>query len=76
MRPIVNVLEEDRATDMDNMHNKSSAVAAMSGRAIAVGQKVGVGCCAPFRGYIGLRLGLHLTQCHLGRGLPQYQVTP
>ena len=36
------------------------------------GQKLEV--CVPFFGE-GDRVGPHLTQCHLGRGLPPYQVT-
>jgi len=35
-----------------------------------IGQKMGGGCCAPFQG----KLGPNLTQCHLRRGLPLYQV--
>lgn len=41
------------------------------------GPKSGVGCCASFlgsRSWVSLRP--HLTQCHLGRGLPSYQVAP
>jgi len=37
---------------------------------IDTGQKLGAGCCAPYRG----ELGSHLTQCHLGRGIDPYQV--
>jgi len=46
---------------------KSSAVADMGDRARATWAERG-GCCAPFHG----QLGSHLTQCRLGRGLPQY----
>jgi len=58
-------------------YDKSSAVAGMGDRLATIdrGQKVWGqgGCCAPF----GRELGSHLmlmTQCHLGRALPLYQV--
>jgi len=53
--------------------NKCSAVAEMGDHlaTIDMGQRVR-GCCAPFLGKE--ELGAHLTQCHLGRGLPPYQV--
>jgi len=38
---------------------------------IDMGRKEGGGCCPPFAG----ELDPHLTQCGLGRGLLQYQVT-
>jgi len=54
---------------------KSLAVAEMGDRLATVdmGQKVGGGCGAPLRGG---ELGLHLTQCGLGRGLSPHQVLP
>jgi len=59
---------------MCTCNNKSSAVAEMGDRltSIDMGWK-DAGCCVFFGG----ELGLHLTQCHLGRGLglPPYQVT-
>jgi len=46
---------------------KSSAVAEIDDCLATID----MGCSAPFRGG---GLGPHLTQCHLGRGLPPYQV--
>ena len=53
--------------------NKSSAVAEISDRlaTIDMGHKEGGSCCAPFRGG---ELDPHVTQCHLGQGLPLYLV--
>jgi len=39
---------------------------------VDMGRKVGVGCCAPFRGGDGS----HVTQCRLGRGLSPYKWHP
>ena len=54
------------------LYDKYSAVAEMGDRLakIDTGRKLGVGCCAPYRG----ELGSHLTQCRLGRGIHAYQV--
>jgi len=54
------------------LYDKYSAVAEMGDRLakIDTGRKLGVGCCAPYRG----ELGSHLTQCRLGRGIHPYQV--
>jgi len=54
------------------MSNKSSAVAEMGDRlaTIDIGRKVGgLLCIFPWG-----KLGPHLTQCGLGRGLPPYQL--
>jgi len=51
--------------------NKSSAVAEMGDRAIAVGHKVGRGATVPLSVW---ELDPNLTQCRLGRAVPKYQV--
>jgi len=50
---------------------KSSAVAEMCDHLVTIDMGRKVGAAVPLS--LG-ELGLHLTQCRLGRGLPPYQV--
>jgi len=59
-------------TNKDIYNYESSAVAEMGGRlaTLDIGRKVGAAVSI----YVGGKLGLHLTKCGLGQGLPPYQV--